>query len=639
MGSDKSRRSALALSLLDQFPQSISESLISDSTFRKSFGLKADALISFDDSSLSFQRSKLFKAVREVFTDNSKSPILKDNEGSEWRLELNQAVIKRQLISLSCGAKRFLLPELSALSPNQADRLNGFDREAKEANLSEPLLSEWREKLALGPLEDDEHESLQKDLKNTPAKVAENILSQLKLGSSSVSSLVPNYKRYFYQLVGELKQSDNVSMYSQQEAQEHFLKLLDWRPYDGFLHSLLLASHPYLPSKIRIDQLEEDDLFRAYEWLAKSGDRISQVGAVEIWLSNPSAMPKVETFVRDIIQQVRNDNEENGGRMSLLSALIILVDGELARTKILADKPPFYRRLSSIAHASLIERCIVASKADISHFNSWAMNARGQSFYLQGMADLRSEPRWDPEYVSARQLKAEFTGRIFNAAQLIDTETKESIVRDLLAGDGNDDINSLIPLMFSFLPGPLEGGIESQNDIPPEVQKSIEEQLSAEVLQPTSFAALVNSALFFRIDSNHAQIAAKALRSVKYQIKKGDKKELIFSVLRGLANVAAVTRSGELAEEIRILDRRCRQDAGKALSIEESMWIGLVAAAAYSEMPKWCEFLGEWVTELAFQAKQHEEIDRLHSIIKQLLHIVPELWLTCGRAEAATNNQ
>lgn len=185
----------------------------------------------------------------------------------------------------------------------------------------------------------------------------------------------------------------------------------------------------------------------------------------------------------------------------------------------------------------------------------------------------------------------------------------------------------------------MEGGIESQNEVPAEVQKSIEEQLSAEVLEPTSFAALVNSALFFRIDSNHAQIAAKALRSVKYQIKKGDKSELIFSVLRGLANVAAVTRSGELAEEIRILARKCRQDAGRALSTEESMWIGLIAAAAYSEMPKWCEFVGEWVTELTFQAKQHEETDRLHSIIKQLLHIVPELWLTCGRAEAASNNQ
>ncbi len=182
MGSDRYRRTALALSLLNQFPQSISESLISNSTFRSKFGLKADATISFDDSRLTVQRSKLFKAVREIFADNGTSPLVIDTEGNEWRLEIGQTDIKS--IKISCRDKKFLLPDLSALSPNQVERLNGFDRDANEVNLGEPSLSEWREKLALAPLEDDEHESLQKDLRYTPARVAENILSQLKQGSS-----------------------------------------------------------------------------------------------------------------------------------------------------------------------------------------------------------------------------------------------------------------------------------------------------------------------------------------------------------------------------------------------------------------------------------------------------------------------
>lgn len=635
MVSDRYRRSALALSLMDQFPQSISETLISSSKFRSKFGLKSDALISFNGSDLTVQRSALFKVVREIYSNTCTSPVLKDDEGNEWTLELDQKNINLQRVLLSNGKQRFLLPDFSALSSDQVNRMNCFDHEADESNLGEPSLSEWREKLSIGPMEDDEVETLHKDLKETPTRVAEDIISQLKLGSSSVSSLVPNSSRYFYRLVGDLQTSDNVSGYSQQEAQEHFGKLLDWRPYDGFLHSLLLASHPFFPARISVERLNGGDQLRAYEWLANSGDRISQVGAVEIWLSDPSALSHVEKFVRDIIQQIRNDNEDNGGRMSLLSALIVLVDGELARTKILAGKPPFYRRLASIAHASLIERCVVASGVDISCFNSWAMNARGQLFYLQTMVDLRSEPRWDPEYVAAHQLKAEFVGRIFNASQHLDDELKKSVLRDLLQGDDANGADSLIPLMFSFLPGPLEGGIETQNEAPQEVLHAIEEQLSAEVLQPTSFAVLVNSALFYRLESSMVQLAAKALRSVKHQIKRGDKKELIFSVLRGLARVAAVTRSDELADELRILVRRCRQD----LSSDEAMWIGLVAAAAYSDMAKWCEFVGEWLTELAFQPMQTDEIKSLHSRIKQLLQIVPELWLTCGRAEAATNIQ
>ncbi len=65
------------------------------------------------------------------------------------------------------------------------------------------------------------------------------------------------------------------------------------------------------------------------------------------------------------------------------------------------------------------------------------------------------------------------------------------------------------------------------------------------------------------------------------------------------------------------------------------MWIGLTAAAAHLDLAGWCKFVGEWVTELAFQPLGCDEMDRLHSHVEQLCHIVPELWHTCGRAEAA----
>lgn len=634
MASDPYERSTLMLTLLQLYPPSICESLISDAAFRKGYGLRAEAQVSLGDSEVAFQRSRLFNGVREVLSGGNARTMLKDMTGGEWCLEIDEENNKRR-IALLQGDRRFLFPYLYSLSSILEERLCGFERDADEANLKEPSLAEWREKLASGPLEDEEVDSLQKDLNDTPIRVTDIIISQIEEGESTLSLLVPTSARYFYRLIGELQDSTNVSHYSQQGANEHIQQLLAWRPYEGFLFSLLLASHPLFPSRVQIDHLKEDDLLRAYEWLAKSGDRISQIGAAEIWLSNPRTLPKAEIFVRDIIHQLQNDNEEIGGRLSLLSALIVLVEGELARTKILADKPPFYRRLASIAQASLIERCIVASKIDTSDFSKWAMHAKGLLFYLQSMADIRQEPRWDPEYISPHQLKLELIGRIFNATQNSNLATKESFLRDLLADKDAEDVSTLRPPLFAFLPGPLEGGVESQNVPPPEVLRMIEEQLRSEVLEPTSFAALVNSALFFRLDSYQAQLAARALRSVKHQIKRGDNKELIFPVLRGLATVAAVTRSVELAEELRILTRRCRHESGRSLSAEEAMWIGIIAAAAYSDLTRWCEFLGEWMTELAFQLLERGDMRKLHSHVKQLLHLVPELWLTLGRAEAA----
>ncbi|MGE0681699.1 MAG: hypothetical protein AB7P69_12480 [Candidatus Binatia bacterium] len=499
-------------------------------------------------------------------------------------------------------------------------------------------------------------------MEETPIRVAARVSAEIEKGTSNLSTLVPRSERYFARLVDEYRQSQNITEYTHAGVREHIHQLMSWRAYDGFLLALLLSSHSSIPSVIKADQLEETDLLQAYEWLREKGDRISQIGAIEIGLSILDKRPKIGPYLQSIIEQIRDDKaDDEQGRLHLLSALIVLVEGELSRTRILRGKPPFWRRLASIAQASLIERCI-KFPVDIAKLMKWALQVGGQLFYLQTMTDLRREPPWLPDYVSSRQLKAEFIRRIVSAAQQNDSKIETPALRELLFGNGPEGIHSLIKFPFPFLPGPLEGGLESQIEPPTEILKEIEARLDTEVLQPSSFAALVNSALIFRLDSHHAQLAAKALRTVKfsfvrspdairgfaqlaakalrtvkYQLRQADNKEQLFAVLSGLAAVAAITRSSELAEELRVLTRKCRHEPGRRLSTEEAMRIGLIAAAAHSELTDWCEFVGEWVAELAFQSLEHDEIERLHSHVEQLCHIVPELWRTCGRAEAALN--
>jgi len=70
------------------------------------------------------------------------------------------------------------------------------------------------------------------------------------------------------------------------------------------------------------------------------------------------------------------------------------VYGEMARCRIAASKPPFWRRLAAIGQAALIERCFVASGGDTAKFAEWAKSSRAQSYWLQCLVDLRLEPRW-----------------------------------------------------------------------------------------------------------------------------------------------------------------------------------------------------------------------------------------------------
>jgi len=624
--------------VLKLFPASIREDLINKDSFRSQYGLTSDAYIAFEEAGLSVQRSKLFDGIREVLSDSHAKPVFKDEAEKEWRLGVVEEAGRRRIL-LSQEKRRLFLPVCSmALSQDLSDRLACFEQESEDVNFPEQSISIWREKLSSGPLTDDEFSLLEKELKETPIRVLDAISSDLESRTFSFSSCVPNSTSYYHQLVGMYQEGLNLEEYVQTAAKEHIQKLMSWRPYDGFLYALLLSSHSSTVSAINIEQLEERDLINAYKWLQENGDLFSKLGAVEIGLSVLDKRPKIEPYLKGIIEQIRDDNPDGEqSRFGLLSALIIVVDGELSRTKLLRGKSPFWRRLASISQASLVERCTIGLHGDNAKFSKWALDARGQPFYMQNMTDLRLEPRWVPEYISSRQLKAEFICRIINSAERNDSKIKSSNIRELLFGEGDKSLRVLIEFPYSYLPGPLEGGVDSQNIVPDELVQSIKEQLSELVLQPSSFTVLMNSALIYRLDSEQAKLAVKALRAAKHQLRNVGNKELLFSILSGLATVAAVTRSVELADELVILARRSRacDTTGNKLSAEESLWIGLTVAAVHSDLDDWCHFLGEWITELAFLPLHRNEMERLHSHVEQLCHIVPELWHTCGRAEAA----
>ena len=628
------KRLVLALASSELFPPSVRESLISDPAFRNSYGIRDDALISFSGAGASVLRSSLFDRIREILANPLARPAIKDEAGKEWRLVLLDSDNERRIV-LSDGEHRFLLPDFSVLSPDPAERVKGFERDASDVNLPQQATNAWNDILASRALADDEVGELHTEIKDTPIRVASLISAEMETGKGNLSTLVPRSERYFERLVGDYRQNQNIADHAQASSRDHIRELMSWRAYDGFLLSLLLASHSSVSSVIDVGQLDEPALIQAYEWLLKEGDRISQIGAIEVGLSVLDKRPKIERFLLAMIEQIRDDNDDERGRFGLLSALIMLVDGELARTKILSGKPVFGRRLASIAQASLIERCAIKSHLEIPKFTEWAAGARSQFFYLQAMADLRREPRWLPEYVSPRQLKAEFLGRILGAARQNTAKIRTPAVRELLFGEGPEGIMARAESPFPYLPGPLEGGLMNQAELPEELSKAIEKQLSGDVLQPGSFVALLNSALFFRLEEAQAQLAAKALRVAKHQLRQADTEGMIMTVLRGLATVAAITRSGELAEEVRTLARRWRYQSSDALSADAAMRIGLIAAAAHSELTSWCEFVGQWLTELAFQELRPDEIKELHSDILCLCSIVPELWRTCGRAEAA----
>ncbi|PRC92090.1 hypothetical protein [Solimicrobium silvestre] len=621
--------------ILKLFPSSIVDSLISDSAFRDQYALKADPTFIFAKNGISVRRSSLFPCIREMLEDSNARPTLNDINGNELQLDLIQDGDERVII-ITGNNQRIILPDFSPLSPIQSDRVSRFKRMSEEINFYGVEAEKWRVILESRALDDNELDKFMSNFSAIPITVAATITSAMNEAEIDFSSLVPHSEKYFERLVGECRQSTNIIDYAAEGLSDHINQLLSWNACEGFLLALLLSSHSSSALRICIDSLTDEDLVKVYVWLVNSGDRISQIGAIELGLTIVDQRPCIEAYLNKLIAEIHNDDANDlNSRFNLLSSLIAMVEGELARTKILKGKPPFWRRLASIAQASLIERTLIGRPLNIEMFAKHTWEYRGMLFYLQTMSDLRIEPRWYPHHLAPDQLKAECIGRIIDAANKNESRLQPTSLYGPLFNTTDGSLRSLLEVPFPFLPGPLEGSITPQNDPPEDILRAIKDRLQDEVLEPKSFAALVNSALLFKLTSSHAQLAIAALRAVKHQIKLSEDKEQMQLVLNGLATVAAVTRSPDLAEELKLLARGSLFGPSRFISPVDTLWIGLTAAAAHQELAGWSKFVGEWLLELACQSLKTDEISLLLRLTEWLCDITPELWYTCGRAHAA----
>ena len=183
--------------------------------------------------------------------------------------------------------------------------------------------------------------------------------------------------------------------------------------------------------------------------------------------------------------------------------------------------------------------------------------------------------------------------------------------------------------------GPLEGGENVSDTIPPFVLEEIEAQFRAEGKGLPPFVPLIRFGPLLPFESVLAELAADALKRGNQRLDDINDRSQRLTVQTGLASVAAVTRSRALADELRILVRQYRRDAQHALTVGEAMRVCLAAAASRSELKDWREYVGGCLTELAFSELEEKDVGVLQMHLQFLCHVDPGLWAFCSRADAA----
>ncbi len=631
-------RSEVAQVLLALEPPLVRMSLLEEADFRDEFGFESDRLLVFDDSGTSFNRSELYNVVRQVLSDETGLEVT-DTEGKDWRLVIEKGESQPRVLQMSHNDRQIdLLPHLT-LSPDRYERLCSVDIIAHEFNLPSSSRDVWREKVAERPLDDDEVDELHSDFCDTPTHVAKSIRSAISAGSVTGLELAPRSRRYYERLIGAYDDSESIGDFASDGGRRFFGELAARHPPDGFLHSLLLSSHSALTAEIRVERLESEDLAHAIDFLEKQGDRISQLGAIEVGLRVLPEVPDIEPSLIRLIKQIRDDTLDGPeSRFRLLSTLFFFVDGELSRARMFSQFPPFYRRLASLSQSALISRQFLDRGVGADPFCEWVIDECGMNyihFCLQSFVDMRREPRWIPEFVEASQLKGAFLARIIEAALCCEEALGESELDHLILGTGSDSLKSHIGIPHLLTVGPLEGGDNVSEVTPPSVLEEIEAQFTAEGNGSFQFVPLIRSRPLLPKESAAAELAAKALRRDNHRLGDFEDKTQILMVLNGLASVAAVTRSRSLADELRILVRKHSRDAQYALSSGEAVLVFLAAAASRSNLEDWREFVGSFLTEMAYGELGEEDRGILHMNLHYLCHVDPGLWAYCSRADAA----
>lgn len=628
-------RAALAHSALLSVPPLIRRSLLNDPKFRGEFSVTTDAVVVFEPSGISVRRSQLFDAVRAVLAGKARAEVT-DVDDLTWSLTSDRSASGSHSLVMSSDHQKLVLPDFSALSGDTSRRIRFLEDSARDVNLPPRAVDKWRTILEVRALNDDEVDVLRDDIRDTPVHVERTVKSEIMEGELGVSSLVPNSRTYFERLVGAYDGSESIRSYAASTGRSIIEQFKGWRPVEGFLYCLLLSSHSALTAEISVDHLDRENLERAFGHLEKHGDMLSRVGAFEVGLRVLPDRPEVGPFLLRLVHRIRDDDvKAAASEFALLSALFILVDGELARTRLFPGAPPFYRRLAALGQASLIHRQLVQCGVNGVEFSRWAIQSRGEQFYMQSFADMRTEPRWNPDMAAARQLQAECVGRIMIAGNSCRPNIRDEGLCETIFGNGDRSLAKLCEFPRPYLPGPLEGSEGSQIELPTELSRVIEEQLESNEVNAASFLAIVNSAVLFRVTSRHASVAAKALSVANYTFADlADRSELL-GILNGLATVAAVSRSPALADELRALVRRYRRDSQYGFAVRDAVRVCLVASAAREDFAEWRDFVGDWLTELAFGELEGSDGELLHSQLSALVHSVPELWVSCARADAA----
>ena len=640
MPNERDIRAAVSRAALMQLAGPVRDSVCRDERFCARLGIDSGYVVTLGDRGPSLSLEVVAAAVRAVFAGaREKRP--RDTDGRRWTLRSSKGADGESGLTMVGRGLRFSLGmEFLALSPDRPVRLE-FARGVRDlAKWTALTGTDWLGVLKERALSVEELVAVRADLEDTPSSRSAVLRRGVEENRLTLAMLVPSARRYFERLVGAWEGSPTLGEYSAKEGRRHLTALADWPGSEGLLASLYLGSDARLVDRMDVGAIAGADLAGVFGEIRERGDILARVSAIEIGFAVLQSHPDVATALTRLVECVRDDDAECvESSIGTFACLFHLVEGELSRGGVFRREPAYYRRVASLAHAAFVQREI-GDRLSSGEFREWAWTNSAARCRMQSYVDRRTVPRWDWRFGVPSYFKACFVRRIVRGGKkVVVTLRRHPALQDVVQDLPGCLHNEVAVQEFRMsLPTPVEGPECRLAAMPRETSGALESKFAAEGSRGRTILELAVSAQIWEPAGSTVDAAVRALRGSEWKLSGVRSEEELAAVIRAAAEVAAICRNEDLAQAVRNLVRRYRGSTGVRLSMGDALESISIAAASQAELVEWARTMGAGFREVAFAELTQEEGRLLHTWIRSVAEIAPELWVHCGQADAAVGS-
>ena len=306
------------------------------------------------------------------------------------------------------------------LTSDRKQRIKYLDGYLRGRTLAKQHSDQLRSKVQAATLSDDEFLSIIEVLSTTPESFVRTVRAKVATRDLTNSDILPDDLKYWDNLIAPWSQSGSLDEFLADECKSERARLIRDNRARAFDTISLSFCAPALVPIDAFKDLSPDELLQMLERAAWLPDHFGVTGAFEICADGLARDSRLESVGLKLLDQLFSDMDQLKSRCAFYGGVFTLALARLAQHQTLSQKPPFWRRVTASAHASLVIRACGSDNAD--KFFKWAIEHSGKPFLFSVLLEGDREPRWRPEWLTTRHLVADAFGRVDAAVTKIPEE-------------------------------------------------------------------------------------------------------------------------------------------------------------------------------------------------------------------------